>query len=69
MAYEGPERRQYSEIPEELIEHIAERAAERVLNKVYQGIGRNVVRKTAWVVGLVIVSVTIFLAGKGIIKP
>lgn len=66
--YKGPERRKYHEIPDELIDHIAERAAERVLEKVYAEVGKNVLKKMAWIAGLIVVSAALYLAGKGIIK-
>lgn len=68
MAYEGPERRQYHEIPDEMLDHIAERAAEKVLNKVYQGVGRSVVRKASWVVGVFVIFIAIWLGGKGYLR-
>lgn len=56
-------------LSDEQIEKIAERAAGRALEKVYAEVGRNVLRKFAWLIGLVVVSGAIYLAGKGVIKP
>lgn len=47
------------------IDVIAERAANRALEKVYADVGKNVLRRLAWLVGLVVVSLALFLAGKG----
>lgn len=66
--YSGPERRKEFSISEEVIEHIAERAAKKVLNEVYIHVGKSVIRKAAWVVGIGVTALAIFLAGKGFIK-
>lgn len=47
------------------IDVIAERAANRALEKVYADIGKNALRKLAWLAGIVVVSLALWLAGKG----
>ena len=72
MAYEDPERRKYHEIPDELVDHIidraAEKAAEKVFNKVYQDVGRGVIKKASWVIGIILVSAAIWLGGRGYLR-
>lgn len=53
----------------EHIEEIADRAAERALEKVYTGVGKSVVTKTMWLVGVVVISLFFWLAAIGEIKP
>lgn len=55
-------------LTEEQIDHIAERAANRALEIVYAEVGRSVLKKLAWLVGLVVVSLALFLAGKDAIN-
>jgi len=51
-------------LTEEQIEHIAERAAERALEIVYAEVGKSVLKKLAWLVGVIVVGLALFLAGK-----
>lgn len=51
-------------LTEAQIDEIAEKAARRALEIVYAEIGENVLRKLAWLVGLVVVGLAIWLAGK-----
>jgi len=46
--------------------HIAELAAEKALDKVYTQVGKGVLRKTAWVIGLGVISLLMYLGSKGI---
>ena len=55
-------------LSEAQIDMIAEKAAEKALQKVYAQVGQNVLRKLAWLVGLVVVSAAMFLAGKDVLK-
>ena len=54
------------------IEEIAERAAKKAVAKMtdnlYKDIGRGVVAKTTWIVGVVTVGMYFWLQGKGFIK-
>lgn len=52
-------------LTEEQINHIADKAATRALEIVYADVGRNVLKKLAWLIGVVAISLALFLAGKG----
>lgn len=52
-------------LSDEQIEAIAEKAARRALQIVYAEIGYSILRKIAWLVGVVVVGLAIWLAGKG----
>lgn len=54
---------------DERMEHIAEVAAERAIQKVYAGIGKGVLKKAAWFIGVAIISILSWLAGAGALKP
>jgi hypothetical protein len=47
------------------IEAIAERAAEVALNKVYADVGKNVLKKMAWLTGVAVIGLALWLAGNG----
>lgn len=53
------------ELTEAQIEAIAERAAEVALNKVYTEVGKNVLKKLAWLAGVAVVGLAMWLAGHG----
>lgn len=57
------ERSEFAGLTEEEINHIADRAAERALERVYANIGKSIVKKVFWFVGLVFVSGLIYLSG------
>ncbi|MCA3171379.1 MAG: hypothetical protein ING20_11625 [Burkholderiales bacterium] len=56
-AYSGPERRTRQPLSDEQIEHIAQRAAELAVQKmttdVYASVGKTVLQKVFWIVGVV----------------
>lgn len=52
----------------EQIDEIAERAVEKVLTRLYSEIGKSVVRKFAWLVGIVVLSLCLWLAGKNALQ-
>lgn len=54
-----------SPLTDEQIDDIADRAAKRALEMVYAEVGRSVLKKAAWLVGVVVVGLFIWLAGKG----
>ena len=56
------ERRQIATLTDEQIELIAERAAEKAIERVYTEIGKSVVRKALWLLGIVVVG--LFATGK-----
>ena len=47
------------------IEVIAEKAARRALQIVYAEVGQSVLKKLAWLAGVVVVGIGLWLAGKG----
>jgi hypothetical protein len=51
------------ELTEAQIDAIAERAAEVALNKVYTEVGKNVLKKLAWLTGAAVVGLFMWLAG------
>lgn len=50
------------------IEVIAERAADKALEKVYAQVGQSVLKKLAWLIGVVVVGLGIWLAGKDLLR-
>jgi len=59
-------------LTDEQIEMIAERAAEKAMKKLtedaYMSIGKGVVSKAFWIIGMVATALFFWLAQKGIIK-
>jgi hypothetical protein len=47
------------------IEAIAERAAEVALNKVYTEVGKNVLKKLAWLTGAAVIGLAMWLTSHG----
>ena len=47
------------------IEAIVERAAEVALNKVYADVGKNVLKRMAWLTGVAVIGLALWLAGNG----
>lgn len=66
--YQGPERRAHATLSDADMEAIAERAAAKALEKVYAQVGKSIVTRVFWVVGLAAVGLVMFLSGKGVIK-
>ncbi len=73
--YTGPERRSAMvqvTLSEEQIEEIAEKAAalavQKTMDDMYKHVGKNVVQKFIWIVGVCAVGIYAFLKGKGIIS-
>lgn len=63
--YEGEEKRHSVQLTDEQIGEIAERAAEVALNKVYTEVGKNVLKKLAWLTGVAVLGLAMWLAGHG----
>lgn len=57
-----------SQLTDQQIEEIVEKVTERVIEKVYTNIGKSVVTKFFWIVGVGAVGLVTFLAGLGHIK-
>jgi len=72
VGYKGPERRKEVHITQEQIERIADKAARRALEQMindgYKAVGKNVVEKGIWIVGVIACSLFAWLATKGFIK-
>ena len=72
--YTGPNRRahNFGQLSDEQLEEIAERAAEKAIAKVtqdlYTSIGKAVLTKVIWSVGVAWVALIIWLNAKGFIK-
>jgi hypothetical protein len=62
---------QTTPLTEEQIEEIAERAAERAMKKLtdhmYKEVGRGVVNKLFWIVGVISVGLYLWLKQKGLV--
>lgn len=71
--YAGPERRVTLPLSDDQIERIAEKAADRAVEKMtaeaYKAIGRGVVNKALWIIGMIATAGVIWLAKAGHIKP
>jgi hypothetical protein len=52
-------------LTDEQIEAIAERAAEVALNKVYTEVGKNVLKKLAWLTGAAVLGLAMWLSSHG----
>lgn len=70
--YDGPDRRKHPSLSDEQIEHIAQRAADLAVKKVtdqaYAAVGKSLVEKAMWVIGVCAMALFFWLAQKGIIK-
>lgn len=70
--YVGPDRRRTQHITDELIEEIAERAAARAVEKLtdhaYRAVGKSVVEKICWIVGVLCAGGYLWAQGRGLIK-
>jgi len=70
--YAGPERRKEVHFSEEQMDNIAERAAERAMQKLtdeaYKSIGKGLISKLFWVVGVLATAAYFWAQGKGLIK-
>jgi hypothetical protein len=68
---ETPQSLQQTMLTEDQIEEIAERAAERAMQKLtdhmYKQVGKSVVSKLFWIVGVISVGLYLWLKQKGIL--
>jgi len=55
-------------LTDEQIEHIVERVTERVISNVYTSVGKSVVTKFFWIIGVEAIGLVTYLAGIGQIK-
>lgn len=57
--------KQHLPLTDTQIEAIAERAAEVALNKVYADVGKTVLKRMAWLTGVAVIGLALWLAGNG----
>jgi hypothetical protein len=55
-------------LTDEQIEHIVERVTERVIENVYISVGKGVVKKAFYIIGLSVLALVTWLAGAGHLK-
>lgn len=58
------ERAPYGGLTEAEIDSIAERAAKKALESVYADVGRSVLKKAAWLAGVIMIGIAMWLIGK-----
>lgn len=62
----------FSPLTDAQIEKIAEKAAEKavakITDRVYRDVGKNVVQKLFWIVGVISIALFFWLQSKGLIK-
>ena len=66
--YKGKERRQYVQLSDEQFEAIAERAKEIAKDEIYADIGKGVVKRILWLLGLGGSGIVAYLTLHGYIK-
>lgn len=64
----NPFQGQATSLTEEQIEYIAEKAAEVALAKVYMQIGKSVVNRVLWAIGVGALALLVWASGYGSIK-
>lgn len=55
------------ELTEAQLNHLAEKAAERALENIYAQVGKGVLRKFMFLIGIVVISAAAYFAGKGVL--
>ena len=58
----------YAGMTEDEIEDLVGRVSDKVVSRFYEEVGRGVMKKILWVIGLATISLLIWLAGTGKIK-
>jgi hypothetical protein len=61
------DRPPFGGLTEAEIDAIAERAAKKALQSVYAEVGQSVLKKLAWLIGLVVVGFALWLAGEKVL--
>jgi hypothetical protein len=62
--YKGDERRLNQPLTDEMMDAIAERAAKRVLDNVYREVGKSLLHKFMWALGVLGVAIAMWVSGK-----
>jgi hypothetical protein len=58
------DRPPFAGLTEAELDAIAERAAKKALESVYADVGRSVLRKLAWLAGVAVIGLALWLVGK-----
>jgi tetrahydromethanopterin S-methyltransferase subunit G len=53
-------------LTEAQIDRIVDRAVDKVFDRIYTEVGKSVVRKITWAIGIVVTGLALWLYGKGI---
>jgi hypothetical protein len=64
----GNERRAHLALTEDQIDAIAERAAAKVILNIQTQVGKNVLNKLLWLLGVVALGLAYWLSARGVIK-
>ena len=62
--YKGDERRLNQPLTDEMMDKIAEKAAKRVLDNVYLQVGKSLLHKFMWALGVLGVAIAMWVSGK-----
>jgi len=62
---ELPEDQEPVHLTEAQIDHIVDRAVERVFDKIYADVGKSVIKKLTWAVGLIVTALAVWIIGTG----
>lgn len=65
MSHEGPERRRSVTLSEEDVDEFIDRAIERATERVFAEVGRAVLTKLAWAVGVMLIGLFVWGKNKG----
>jgi hypothetical protein len=58
------DRQPFAGLTESELDAIAERAAKKALQSVYADVGRSVLKKAAWLTGVIVIGLALWLIGK-----
>jgi hypothetical protein len=65
MTWDGQDRRERVQLTPEQIEEIAKKAVEIAFKEMYAEVGKSIVKKLFWIVGVLAVSLMVWLSAKG----
>lgn len=65
MTWDGLDRRERVQLTPEQIEEIAKKAVEIALKEIYANVGKSVLTKLAWLAGVIVISLLLWLGGHG----
>ena len=63
-----PEDHEPIHLTEQQVDLIVDRAVTKVFDRIYQEVGKSVVKKLTWAVGLIVTGLMLWMGGKGLIK-